>query len=79
MELGDGNPAVLVLGPLDPAITRVVVTLTDGETAQMQFKTIDGKGMAAEVFAPGKVIGSMTAYTKNGSVYAHRTWGQPAG
>lgn len=79
LELGDGNPAVLVLGPLNPAIARVVVTLTDGETAQMQFKTIDGKGMAAEVFAPGKVIGSMTAYTKDGSVYAHQTWGQPAG
>lgn len=73
-EMGNGDPAVIIVGPLDPIVTRVVATLTDGETAQMPLKTIDGKGMAADVFAPGKVLKALTAYESNGSVFAHLNW-----
>ena len=53
-ELGNGDPAVIVVGPLDPRVTRVVATLTDGQTVQLPFKLIDGRGMSADVLAPGK-------------------------
>lgn len=75
VELGSGNPAVLVIGPLDPTVTRVTVTLTDGETVQLPFKRIDGQGICADVFAPGKAISTVTAYQSNGSIYAHIHWG----
>jgi hypothetical protein len=75
LELGSGNPAVIVVGPLNPVVTRVVATLTDGETVQMPFKRIDGRGMSADVLSPGKALRAMTAYKSDGSVFAHADWG----
>jgi len=70
-ELGDKDPATLVVGPLDPAVTRVVATLKGGQTVDMPIKTIDGLVMGADVFAPGKVVTGVTAYKANGGVFAH--------
>jgi len=75
LELGNGDPAVIVVGPLDPRVTRVVATLTDGQTVQLPFKLIDGRGMSADVLAPGKSLSALTAYESNGSVFAHVNWG----
>jgi hypothetical protein len=75
LELGNGNPAVIVVGPLDPVVTRVVATLTDGQTVQLPFKIIDGRGVCADVFGPGKALRALTAYESNGSVFAHQNWG----
>ena len=75
MELGDGDPAVIVVGPLDPVVTRVVATLTDGQMVQLPFKTIDGRGLCADVLAPGKALRALTAYESDGSVFAHQNWG----
>jgi hypothetical protein len=67
LGVGGGDPAVLVVGPLEPRVTRVtrvVATLTDGETVQLPFRTIDGEGSGADVFAPSKKVDSLTAYEK---------------
>jgi hypothetical protein len=74
LELGGGDPAVIVAGPLDPQVTRMVATLTDGETVQLPFKTIDGRGIVADVLAPGKKVSRLTAYEKNGSMLAYVAW-----
>jgi hypothetical protein len=74
-ELGNGDPAVIVVGPLDPAVTRVVATLTDGQTVQLPFKIVDGRGICADVLAPGKALRALTAYQSDGSVFAHANWG----
>jgi hypothetical protein len=74
-ELGDGDPAVLTVGPLDPAVTRVVATLKGGQTVDLPLKAIDGLVLGADVFAPGKVVTGVTAYKANGEVYAHTSIG----
>jgi hypothetical protein len=56
-------------------VTRVVATLTDGQTVQLPFKIIDGRGVCADVFGPGKALRALTAYESNGSVFAHQNWG----
>lgn len=76
-ELGDGDPAVITVGLLDPAVTRVVATLKGGQQVQLPFKTIDGKGMCADVLAPGKVPIGLTAYDASGRVFAHMSLEQP--
>lgn len=69
--IGNGNPAVFTVGLLDPAVTRVVATLKGGQQVQLPFKMIDGRGMCAEVLAPGKVLVGLTAYDASGKVFAH--------
>ena len=51
---GGGDPAVITVGLLDPAVARVVATLKGGQQAPLLFKTIDGKGVCAMSWLPGR-------------------------
>lgn len=74
----DGNkPFVITVGLLDPTVTRVVATFAGGAQVQLPLKTIDGKGMCADILAPGKVLIGVTAYDASGKVFAHTDVHQP--